>query len=179
MKNRHSGDLLLCFSLNEWIELCIPLWPLLFQFVQQHWLQTISWSVGSSVPSPEDRSTFNYPSLNEMRQKLPTAVHLCVCIVLPVCPDPSVWPFTPSPALSTSSAELFTFLQVADVAEAARGGERRREAATAPRRLHSHCSSASFSIFKPSFPEGGKGKTQKIPNLSLNTNVSAFPRENV
>lgn len=158
MKNRHSGDLLLCFSLNEWIELCIPLWPLLFQFVQQHWLQTISWSVESSVPSPEDRSTFNYPSLNEMRQKLPTAVHLCVCIVLPVCPDPSVWPFTPSPALSTSSAELFTFLQVADVAEAARGGERRRQ----PHGGFTLTAALLPSAFSnPRSLKGGKGKHRK------------------
>jgi len=60
--------------------------------IQKQWVQTISQSVGSSVSSLQERNTFNYPSLSKMRQKLPTAIHLSLCIVLRLSPDPPVWP---------------------------------------------------------------------------------------
>lgn len=49
-------------------------------------------SLVNSVLSPQERNTFNYSPLSKMRQNLPTTIHLPLCIVLSLSPDPLLCP---------------------------------------------------------------------------------------
>lgn len=46
----------------------------------------------NSVPSPQERNTFNYSPLTKIRQSLSSAIHLPLYIVLPLSPDPPLCP---------------------------------------------------------------------------------------
>lgn len=50
------------------------------------------WSLVNSVPSPQERNTFNYSPLTKMRQSLLSAIHLPLHIVFPFSPDPPLCP---------------------------------------------------------------------------------------